>query len=110
MFSAADGFPNDIAPGGSVLPGAGKFVIYSEDVATLSVQALIVIPVLTVVLWILSTTLFVMPLTAKTLGALKASDPEEDKDSKSRLSKMAGGFAGVVLGAALSFAKSETDA
>jgi hypothetical protein len=110
MFSAADGFPNDIAPDGSVLPGAGKFVIYSENVATLSVRALIVIPVLTVVLWILSTALFVMPLTAKTLGALKASDPEEEKDSKSRLSKMAGGFAGVVLGAALSFAKSETDA
>ena len=109
LFSPADGFPNDAAPGGVLLPGAGNFVIYSDDVATLSVRILIVIPVLAVALWIASTAFFLFPATAKTLGSLRSSDEEtEEKGAKSRLSKMAAGMAGVVFGEALSFAKSET--
>lgn len=108
LFAPADGFLNDVAPNGTILDGTGGFVIYSDDVTALSIRALIIIPVLAVLLWIVSVAFFVVPVTAQAIGGLNpAGNDDDEKDHRSRLSKMAGAIGGVVFGAALSIAESE---
>ena len=60
---------NDILVNGQIPVGVDEFVIWSKDVITLSVKALIIIPVLTVVLWIIFIVVLLLPL--KPIQALK---------------------------------------
>jgi hypothetical protein len=106
LFAPANGFLNDVAPGGVLLPGTGDFVIYSDDIATLSVRTLIIIPVVAVGLWIFSIALLFLPFTRNTLNSLAPPEEEGNGKSKSMLSKVAEA-AGVTLEGALSIAKSE---
>jgi len=86
LFPPANGFLNDVAPGGILLDGTGDFVIYSKDIATLSVRSLIIIPTIAAALWIISITLLFLPITKKIISTLKArtreADPEEPKESR----------------------------
>lgn len=105
LFPPANGFPNEVAPGGILLEGTGNFVIYSNDIATLSVRSLIIIPTIAVSLWIVSIVLLLLPITRNVVATLEAqpreTDPAEPK--KSRLTKI--GEAGLTQ--ALSIAGSE---
>lgn len=91
LFAPANGFPNEVAPGGILLEGTGNFVIYSNDIATLSVRSLIIIPTIAVSLWIVTIVMLLLPITRNVVATLKAlpreTDPAERK--KSRVTKMA---------------------
>ena len=107
LFAPANGFLNDVAPGGILLPGTGDFVIFSEDIAALSVRTLIIVPVVAVGLWIFSIALIFLPFIRSILSSLQPPEEEESDDKpKSMLSKVAAA-AGVALEGALSIAKSE---
>lgn len=109
LFAPADGFLNDVAPGGVLLPGTGKFVIYSNDVVALSMRSLVIIPVITVGLWLISIALFFLPITAQTLSSLRSPEEErtrvvdDNEEPDSRPSKMAE----VILNGAGTVAESE---
>ncbi|KAH8809321.1 hypothetical protein F5884DRAFT_753805 [Xylogone sp. PMI_703] len=77
LFPPADGFLNDIAPGGVLLEGAGDFVIFGDNIVTLSVRALIIIPVVAVGLWILSITIILLPFTRSTVKDFRGAEDDE---------------------------------
>ncbi|MCJ1384263.1 hypothetical protein MMC17_007379 [Xylographa soralifera] len=69
LYSTDTILPNDILVQGQIPVGVDEFVIWSKDVITLSVKALIIIPVLTVALWIIFIVVLLLPL--KPIQALK---------------------------------------
>ena len=105
LFPPANGFLNAVAPGGILLDGTSSFVIYSTDIATLSVRTLIIIPTIAVGLWIVSISLLLVPMTRKTITVLNPPPEEIDAaDTKeSRAMNIAGTIAGTVFTQALSF-------
>ena len=65
LFASGSNIENDlynISGSNSIPAGADEFVIWSTDVSTLSVRALIIIPVLTVTLWIIAITVLLLRL------------------------------------------------
>lgn len=64
LFARSSNVENDVLniDAGTIPPGIGEFVIWSTDVITLSVKALIIIPVVTVTLWIIAIVVFFLPL------------------------------------------------
>jgi hypothetical protein len=74
-----DTIANDIKPNGTLLPGVSDFVIFSNDVVTLSVKSLIVIPTIAVVLWIVLIVLMLLPMiTSLAEEFLHQDEPEPD--------------------------------
>ena len=80
LYNTGHSIPNDILANGQIPDGVDEFVIWSKDVITLSVKALIIIPVLTAVLWIIFVIVLLLPLkpiqALKELAAHKASTYE----------------------------------
>lgn len=100
LFSSSNGFLNDISPGGVILPGTENFVIYGEDIATLSVRTLIIIPTVAIALWIVSISIFFLPITQQTLQSLNESGEVSDEEGGgSKATKIAGVLFTGVLGA-----------
>ena len=65
LFANSFNIENDlyaISGSNSIPAGVDEFVIWSTDVITLSVKALIIIPVLTVTLWIIAIIVLLLPL------------------------------------------------
>ena len=74
LFATGSSIENDlylISLTNSPPAGVDEFVIWSTDVITLSVKALIIIPVVTVMLWITAITVLLLPLEA--IKELKAA-------------------------------------
>ncbi|MCJ1388910.1 hypothetical protein MMC18_001761 [Xylographa bjoerkii] len=69
LYPTNSSVQNDILVSGQIPVGVDEFVIWSKDVITLSVKALIIIPVLTIVLWIIFIAVLLLPL--KPIQALK---------------------------------------
>jgi hypothetical protein len=95
LYPPTDAVSNLVAQNGTILDGAGDFIILSGDIATLSVRSLIVIPTLAVSLWIVYLTLMFMPLPKEALAALtpapEAAIPEPPTRSDSKVEKGIGG-------------------
>jgi hypothetical protein len=79
LYAPSDGFPNLVQANGTILDGAGDFVIFSSDVAALSVRSLIIIPTLAVTLWIVFLIFMIMPIPKRVLAPLAAVAPETEK-------------------------------
>lgn len=79
LFAPANGFLNDVRPGGVLLDGTGGFVIFGDNISTLSVRTLIILPVLAAALWILSVILVVLPITQRTIRELIPAGEDNDK-------------------------------
>ena len=64
LFARSSNVENDVLTidAGTIPPGIDEFVIWSTDVITLSVKALIIIPVVTATLWIIAIVIFFLPL------------------------------------------------
>ncbi|RFU31708.1 hypothetical protein B7463_g4637, partial [Scytalidium lignicola] len=92
LFPPAEGFPNEVVLNGSLLDGTADFVIYGDDIATLSVRTLIITPVVTVGLWILSIALLLLPMTVETVTDLKRSGGEETEKDGDEVEKTGGTF------------------
>lgn len=75
MFSANNyGIPNDaVGSDGQPSPGVDEFVIWSSHVRTLSVLALIIIPVMTLVMWLIVYALTNLPFSWYRIQALQAT-------------------------------------
>ena len=74
--------PNGVRTNGNIQDGVDGFVIYSQDVTTLSVKALIVIPVLTVVLWIIAIAVILVPFAEmKALSRAEAATQDSSKNT-----------------------------
>lgn len=83
LFSTNTAIPNEVLDSnGNIQEGVGGFVIYSSDVTTLSVRALIVIPTLTLGLWIIFIVLLILPIPGKEVSTLAVKFPTDDKTSK----------------------------
>jgi hypothetical protein len=66
-------FLNDVTYNGDLLDGTADFVVFSNDVVTLSVRALIIIPTVALTLWILFLVLMFLPIPGKLVAELSAS-------------------------------------
>jgi hypothetical protein len=91
LYAPSDGFPNLVQANGTILDGAGDFVIFSSDVAALSVRTLIIVPTLAVTLWIVFLAIMFMPLPKRALAPLAAApeietaQPNTDSKSEKRI-------------------------
>ncbi|KAK4249133.1 hypothetical protein C7999DRAFT_30345 [Corynascus novoguineensis] len=95
FFAPPNGFPNEVRPGGVLLDGAADFIIFSNDIATLSVRTMIILPVLALALWILSITLVLSPVTQRTIREL-VPPSEDDKEDLPHLNHLSAIFAEVI--------------
>jgi hypothetical protein len=98
LYSSNNSIANDVRPDGVLLPGTSDFVIFSNDVVTLSVKALIIIPTIAVLLWITFILLMLLPMIVGLVESFSHHDepepPEEKEESK--VSKAGKAVAGVV--------------
>ena len=65
LFAKGSNIENDlylVSGSNSIPAGADEFVVWSTDVITLSVKSLIIIPVITVTLWIIALTIPFLPI------------------------------------------------
>jgi len=83
LFPQIRGVLNDITTNPQSYGGVGEFVIWSNDVIALSVSALIIIPTITVALWLIFIALIFTPSigTEVTNLSLKISPDGENPDS-----------------------------
>jgi hypothetical protein len=85
LFSSNDTIANAVTPGGVLLPGTSEFVIFSNDVVTLSVRALIIVPTIAALLWIVFFLLTFLPMIAGLIESLSKNHEAahvEEKDEK----------------------------
>jgi hypothetical protein len=90
LYSSNDTIANDVQSDGVLLPGTSDFVIFSNDVVTLSVKALIVIPTIAMLLWVTLILLMLLPMIVGLVESFSHHDesedepglPEEKEDSK----------------------------
>lgn len=61
---------NDVTYNGALLDGTAEFVIFSNEVVTLSVRSLIIIPTLAVTLWLAFVILMFLPIPGKLVAGL----------------------------------------
>lgn len=73
LYSPHGDFLNDVTYNGELLDGAAEFVIFSNDVVTLSVRSLIIIPTLAVAFWIIFLVLMFLPIPGKLVSSLSTS-------------------------------------
>jgi len=90
LFINDNGAPNDLKVGNYAQDGPGEFVVFTSDVVALSVRSLIIIPTLTVTLWITFLVLWVVP--GKAIDKKFKESPKETSD---KISQQPGGEAGV---------------
>jgi hypothetical protein len=82
LYPSGINFLNDIKPNNILLDGVSDFVVFSNDVVTLSVKSLIIIPTVAVTLWVIFLLLLVFPAfvkMAKELKAIKEEEPEQQE-------------------------------
>lgn len=85
LFSSNNSIPNRVRAGGALLPGTSDFVISSNNVVTLSVKALIIIPTIALLLWIVLILLMLLPMIATQIESISRKDEAEtpgEKDEK----------------------------
>jgi hypothetical protein len=129
LYAAPNSVANEVLDAnGQPSFGVDEFVIWSTDVATLSVKALIIIPVLTFVLWIIFIVVLLLPLKPiKALKELKTREAspgeaqvidlkahnkaeEEDEDQgKGKVATVIGTAASAAISVAGSLEGSEVD-
>ncbi|KAL2047863.1 hypothetical protein ABVK25_011272 [Lepraria finkii] len=84
LFARSSNVENDVLTltidAGTIPPGIDEFVIWSTDVITLSVKALIIIPVVTATLWIIAIVVFFLPLPE--IAALSATVSTANQSGK----------------------------
>jgi len=74
---------NDVRPDGILLPGTSDFVIFSNDVVTLSVKALIIIPTIALLLWVTFIVLMLLPMFVGLIESFKRhGEPEPPKEKE----------------------------
>jgi len=73
LYPPHDNFLNDATYNGNLLDGAAEFVIFSNDVVTLSVRSLIIIPTLAVSLWVIFLVLMFLPIPGKLVAGLSST-------------------------------------
>ena len=89
LFASDRGLRNEILVNGSVPEGVDGFVIYSKDVTTLSVKALIVIPVIAAALWILNILVIAWPVAEMKALVKKKKKEEEEEEAEEEAKKAA---------------------
>lgn len=84
LFASDRGLRNGILVNDSVPKRIDDFVIYSKDITTLSVKALIVIPVIAAALWILNILVIAWPVAEMKALVKKEEEEEEAKKAANR--------------------------
>lgn len=77
LFQSGSSIINDIRPDGNLLPGVSDFVIFSNNVVTLSIKSLIVVPALALLFWIIALTLVLLPAIARQVKSFSRQEREE---------------------------------
>jgi hypothetical protein len=74
---------NDVTYNGALIDGTAEFVIFSNEVVTLSVRSLIVIPTLAVLLWVTFLILMFLPIPGKLVAGLSPTrKPDSDLEKQ----------------------------
>lgn len=83
LFASNKTISNGVRLDGVLLPGTSDFVIFSNDVVTLSIKSLIVIPTIAVLLWIIFILLMLLPMIAGLIESFKHPDGPDKHEPES---------------------------